>query len=154
MNIIIKKVNQVSKIYLMTTLVLLLVYVSMTASGEKINALPNNAIDQISILIVILKTGFDILGFKILKKESNENIYTILISVILIGVLSSVNMYNVYEYCNNQYSLYNLIILILSIIFIKLLFIFILKAIDYIKCKIDFKLYVRAVRNHSNKSES
>lgn len=150
MNIIIKKVNQVSKIYLITTLLFLLIYVSLIASGKKINALPNKIIDQFSIFIIILKIGYDIFAFKILKKESIENIYTILIAMVLIGLFSMVNKYNVYEYCNNQYSLDNLIILMLSIIFIRFLFTIILKVIEHIKCKIDFKLYVK---NHSNKSE-
>ena len=150
MNIIIKKINQVSIIYLITTILLLLIYVSLIASGGKINALPNKVIDQFSIFFIILKTGYDIFAFKILQKESNENIYTILIAMVLIGLFSVVNKYNVYEYCNNQYSLDNLIILMFSIIFIRLLFTIVLKVIEYIKCKIDFKFYVR---KDSNKSE-
>ena len=70
--------------------------------------------------------------------------------MVLIGLFSVVNKYNVYEYCNNQYSLDNLIILMFSIIFIRLLFTIVLKVIEYIKCKIDFKFYVR---KDSNKSE-
>ena len=104
MNIIIKKINQVSIIYLITTILFLLIYVSLIASGGKINALPNKVIDQFSIFFIILKTGYDIFAFKILQKESNENIYTILIAMVLIGLFSVVNKYNVYEYCNNQYS--------------------------------------------------